>query len=189
MQWLGACELGWMMQCDLSYFSYDMCINCPASTATSNCLQHTPPKTNIEPENLSSKRTIIFQTSILGFKMLVFGVYKSWFHLKTSSGREWSFKKFLFISELAKINMGCPKSFSVKGGMGAALLDKPEVGHASTLKQKDLKNLQRKLDRTKTWRWVGKKNIWMYFTCIFCTYIYIYASVCVCASSLQKDRV
>eukprot|EP00420_Gonyaulax_spinifera_P006845 CAMPEP_0197930178 /NCGR_PEP_ID=MMETSP1439-20131203/105030_1 /TAXON_ID=66791 /ORGANISM="Gonyaulax spinifera, Strain CCMP409" /LENGTH=65 /DNA_ID=CAMNT_0043552857 /DNA_START=13 /DNA_END=207 /DNA_ORIENTATION=+ len=23
--------------------------------------------------------------------------------------------------------MGCPKSFSVKGGMGAALLDKPEV--------------------------------------------------------------
>ena len=24
--------------------------------------------------------------------------------------------------------MGCPKSFSVKGGMGAALLDKPEVG-------------------------------------------------------------
>ncbi|CAK9079798.1 tRNA-dihydrouridine(20) synthase [NAD(P)+]-like (Dihydrouridine synthase 2) (tRNA-dihydrouridine synthase 2-like) [Durusdinium trenchii] len=25
------------------------------------------------------------------------------------------------------VNMGCPKSFSVKGGMGAALLDKPEV--------------------------------------------------------------
>lgn len=24
--------------------------------------------------------------------------------------------------------MGCPKSFSVKGGMGAALLDKPEAG-------------------------------------------------------------
>ena len=27
-----------------------------------------------------------------------------------------------------EVNMGCPKSFSVKGGMGAALLDKPEVG-------------------------------------------------------------
>ena len=37
-------------------------------------------------------------------------------------------KIILFISELAKVNMGCPKSFSVKGGMGAALLDKPEVG-------------------------------------------------------------
>ena len=29
-----------------------MCISCHASTATSNCLQYTPPKTNIEPENL-----------------------------------------------------------------------------------------------------------------------------------------
>lgn len=27
------------------------------------------------------------------------------------------------------INMGCPKSFSLKGGMGAALLDKPETIH------------------------------------------------------------
>lgn len=27
------------------------------------------------------------------------------------------------------INMGCPKSFSVSGGMGAALLSKPELIH------------------------------------------------------------
>lgn len=27
------------------------------------------------------------------------------------------------------INMGCPKSFSVSGGMGAALLTKPELIH------------------------------------------------------------
>lgn len=30
------------------------------------------------------------------------------------------------------VNMGCPKSFSVKGGMGAALLDKPEVAEILT---------------------------------------------------------
>lgn len=27
------------------------------------------------------------------------------------------------------INMGCPKSFSISGGMGAALLSKPELIH------------------------------------------------------------
>lgn len=27
------------------------------------------------------------------------------------------------------INMGCPKSFSVSGGMGAALLSKPDLIH------------------------------------------------------------
>jgi hypothetical protein len=27
------------------------------------------------------------------------------------------------------INMGCPKSFSLSGGMGAALLSKPELIH------------------------------------------------------------
>lgn len=27
------------------------------------------------------------------------------------------------------INMGCPKSFSLSGGMGAALLNKPELIH------------------------------------------------------------
>lgn len=27
------------------------------------------------------------------------------------------------------INMGCPKSFSISGGMGAALLTKPELIH------------------------------------------------------------
>lgn len=31
-----------------------------------------------------------------------------------------------FVSEV-NVNMGCPKSFSVKGGMGAALLSKPEI--------------------------------------------------------------
>ena len=73
--------------------------------------------------------------------------------------------------------MGCPKSFSVKGGMGAALLDKPEVGHASTLKQNDLKNLQRKLDRTRTWRWIGRKYLNVFYMNVF---FYIYTSVCVC---------
>lgn len=27
------------------------------------------------------------------------------------------------------VNMGCPKSFSISGGMGAALLSKPELIH------------------------------------------------------------
>jgi len=27
------------------------------------------------------------------------------------------------------INMGCPKAFSIQGGMGAALLSKPELIH------------------------------------------------------------
>ena len=82
--------------------------------------------------------------------------------------------------------MGCPKSFSVKGGMGAALLDKPEVGHFSTLKQNDLKNLQRKLDRTKTWRWIGKKI----FECILyeCIFVHIYISLRVCVCIIVAER-
>jgi hypothetical protein len=28
------------------------------------------------------------------------------------------------------VNMGCPKDFSIKGGMGAALLRKPDTAHA-----------------------------------------------------------
>jgi tRNA-dihydrouridine synthase 2 len=32
------------------------------------------------------------------------------------------------------INMGCPKSFSLSGGMGAALLSKPELVHDVLLK-------------------------------------------------------
>lgn len=32
------------------------------------------------------------------------------------------------------INMGCPKSFSLSGGMGAALLSKPELIHDVLLK-------------------------------------------------------
>lgn len=39
-------------------------------------------------------------------------------------------KAFLIISEPyvagLDINMGCPKEFSIKGGMGAALLTQPE---------------------------------------------------------------
>lgn len=31
------------------------------------------------------------------------------------------------------INMGCPKSFSLSGGMGAALLSKPELIHDVSL--------------------------------------------------------
>mmetsp|Transcript_43225 Transcript_43225/g.92466 ORF Transcript_43225/g.92466 Transcript_43225/m.92466 type:complete len:443 (-) Transcript_43225:43-1371(-) len=42
------------------------------------------------------------------------------------------------------VNMGCPKSFSVKGGMGAALLEKPEV--ASDI----LKTLRRNLPSTSS---------------------------------------
>merc|ERR1711862_1048824 len=42
------------------------------------------------------------------------------------------------------VNMGCPKSFSVKGGMGAALLEKPEV--ASEI----LKTLRRTLPASCT---------------------------------------
>ncbi|KAH3774399.1 hypothetical protein DPMN_175781 [Dreissena polymorpha] len=34
------------------------------------------------------------------------------------------------------INMGCPKEFSIKGGMGAALLKKPEtIKEVSTIYQ------------------------------------------------------
>lgn len=35
------------------------------------------------------------------------------------------------------VNMGCPKSFSISGGMGAALLSKPETIHdiLTTLKR------------------------------------------------------
>ena len=50
-QLLGACGLGWIMQCDLFFLACDICIICHASTATSNCLQYTHPKTNMEPEN------------------------------------------------------------------------------------------------------------------------------------------
>ncbi|AQK45022.1 Aldolase-type TIM barrel family protein [Zea mays] len=42
------------------------------------------------------------------------------------------------------INMGCPKSFSLSGGMGAALLSKPELIHDI------LTTLRRNLDTTVT---------------------------------------
>jgi tRNA-dihydrouridine synthase 2 len=49
------------------------------------------------------------------------------------------------------INMGCPKKFSIQGGMGSALLDHPDqvkqvrptetVGHSSTSTPSDPRNL------------------------------------------------
>lgn len=33
------------------------------------------------------------------------------------------------------INMGCPKAFSIQGGMGAALLSKPELIHDVWLRE------------------------------------------------------
>ena len=47
---------------------------------------------------------------------------------KLSSTLLTKFYHFLFITDIDAIdvNMGCPKGFSLKGGMGAALLTQPE---------------------------------------------------------------
>lgn len=53
--------------------------------------------------------------------------------------------------------MGCPKSFSISGGMGAALLSKPDLIH-------DVSNAQKRIPIT----------IWTYYVCLKNYYFPLY---------------